>query len=208
MFACLYSLSAPQSLLVNVAQDFTPRFETIGPLVMLDIAGLSRLFGSPRTSASRCAARLGGAAVRIAIAPSQTAAALLALGRVGLTVVSLEEQPARLAPLPVALLGRGGELAASRWATVMPVRPSRATGRPCRDRARTCRHTSRRWKTSSPYFQSCLERASDAATAPHADCALDMVRAPHSNCGGGWSHPRDSHARQARRVRADRPGHV
>src|SRR5262245_28611383 len=105
MFACLYSLSAPQSLLVKVAEDFTPRFETFGALVMLDIAGLSRLFGTPQEIGAQLRRSMGGAPVRIAIAPSQTAAALLALGRVGLTVVSVEQQPAALAALPVALLG-------------------------------------------------------------------------------------------------------
>ena len=48
MFACLYSLSTPLAALVKLAEDFTPRFEVVGPLVMLDLSGLSRLFGSPR----------------------------------------------------------------------------------------------------------------------------------------------------------------
>jgi protein ImuB len=43
-----------------------------------------------------------------------------------------------------------------------------------------------------PYFQSCLERTSEAAAAPHA------------NCGGSWTHPRDTHGaeltKRARRV--------
>ena len=88
MFACLYSLSAPQATLVAVAQDFTPRFEILGPVVLLDLAGLSRLFGNPREIGSTLRTAMGGAPVRIALAPSQTAAALLALGRPGLSVVS------------------------------------------------------------------------------------------------------------------------
>ena len=59
MFACLYSLSAPQAVLVKVAQDFTPRFEIVGPLVMLDLSGLSRLFGSPREIGDQSRIHLG-----------------------------------------------------------------------------------------------------------------------------------------------------
>ena len=33
MFACLYSLSTPVAALVKLAEDFTPRFEVVGPLV-------------------------------------------------------------------------------------------------------------------------------------------------------------------------------
>jgi protein ImuB len=175
MFACLYSLSAPQSLLIKVAQDFTPRYELIGPLVMLDLSGLSRLFGTAREIGEQLRTSMGGAPVRIAIAPSQTAAALLALGRPGLTVVAVEEQPAALAPLQIHLLG---EL-------------ERLHGH-IRD-GETRRHGGHGEKNLKiphvaemedvlPYFQSCLDRTSEAA------------RAPHSNCGGGWQHPRDSHA--------------
>ena len=42
MFACLYALSAPVAALVKVAEDFTPRFEVVGPLVMLDVSGLKQ----------------------------------------------------------------------------------------------------------------------------------------------------------------------
>ncbi len=179
MFACLHSLSAPQSAVVKVAQDFTPRYEIVGPLVMLDLSGLSRLFGSAREIGEQLRAAMAGAPVRVAIAPSQTAAALLALGRPGLTVVSIEEQPAALAPLQVSLLGeleklRHPQTVDSRRAALAPLpqRPQRGTIPP---------HVAD-MEDVLPYFQSCLDRTSEAA------------RAPHAKCGGGWQHPRDAHA--------------
>src|SRR5918993_2023545 len=104
MFACLYSLSTPVAALVKLAEDFTPRFEVVGPLVMLDVSGLSRLFGTPRDIGEQLR-RAAGAPLRIAIAPTQTAAALLALGRPGLTVIADGEQREALGLLPVSLLG-------------------------------------------------------------------------------------------------------
>ena len=76
MFACLYSLSVPVAALVKMAEDFTPRFEVVGPLVMLDISGLSRLFGSPRDTGDQLR-RTAPGPVRIALAPTQTAAETL-----------------------------------------------------------------------------------------------------------------------------------
>ncbi len=46
MFAALYAPSLPAAALVDVARAFTPRFEQIGSVVLLDASGLSRLFGS------------------------------------------------------------------------------------------------------------------------------------------------------------------
>src|SRR4029453_2825968 len=104
MFACLYSVSVPVASLVATAEAFTPRFEVIGPLVLLDVSGLSRLLGSPREIGEQLR-RAAEGPVRIAIAPTQTAAALLALGRAGLTVVLPEDQIGALSALPVSLLG-------------------------------------------------------------------------------------------------------
>ena len=104
MFACLYSLSAPVAALVKVAEEFTPRFEVVGPLVMLDVGGLSRLFGSAHEIGEQLR-RAAMAPVRIALAPTQTAAALLALGRPGLVVIAPDGQRVALAPLTVSVLG-------------------------------------------------------------------------------------------------------
>src|SRR5688572_10475091 len=46
VFAALYAPSLPAAALVDVARAFTPRFEQIGSVVLLDASGLSRLFGS------------------------------------------------------------------------------------------------------------------------------------------------------------------
>lgn len=104
MFACLYSLSAPVPALVRVAGDFTPRFEVIGPLVMLDISGLSRLFGTPQDVGDQLRRAAAGLPIRIALAPTQTAAALAALGRAGVTVIQPEHLAATLASLPIDVL--------------------------------------------------------------------------------------------------------
>jgi len=189
MFACLYSLSAPHAALINVAQDFTPRYEVIGPLVMLDLSGLSRLFGSAREIGEQLRTAMAGAPVRIAIAPSQTASALLALGRPGLMVVALEEQRAALASLQVHLLGELERLHSHVRDTETQRHGDQNLKTPClRAVSRTLlSHTLNaphiaEMEDVLPYFQSCLDRTSEAA------------RAPHVNCGGGWTHPRDSHA--------------
>ena len=46
MFAALHAPSLPAAALVDVARAFTPRFEQIGSIILLDASGLSRLFGS------------------------------------------------------------------------------------------------------------------------------------------------------------------
>ena len=109
--------------LVSVAQGFSPRVEVIGPLVLLDVGGLSRVFGSPRElgehllhegSSRRCLTGVphGGSSREVpyegavAVAPSATSAALLALHRPGLTVVPSGGEAAALAPLPISVLDR------------------------------------------------------------------------------------------------------
>ena len=105
MFACFYSLTAPLSALVRVAETFTPRFEVVGRLVMLDVSGVSRLFGTPREMADQMR-RTASGPVRIVIAPTQTAAALIALGRPGVAVVDGDQQRHMLSQLPVSVLGQ------------------------------------------------------------------------------------------------------
>ena len=104
MFAALYSPSTPVAALVGVARAFTPRFEQVGPLVLLDASGLSRLFGTAQELGEHL--RDASAYTRVAIASSQTAAALLALGRPGLTVVDPGKDASALAPLGVSVLDR------------------------------------------------------------------------------------------------------
>ena len=123
MFAALYAPSLPMAALIDVARTFTPRFEQIGSVVLLDASGLSRLFGSAQelgehlrdalskpspgdTNAGVPVARTlrDGVAVRIAIASTQTAATLLALGSPGLTVVMPGKEAIALTPLSINVL--------------------------------------------------------------------------------------------------------
>ena len=111
MFAALYAPSIPAAAIIDVARAFTPRFEQVGPLVLLDAGGLSRLFGSPQDLGTHLSEALtkhgaGGTAPRVAIAATQTAAALLALGRPGLTVVEPGQEEKALAPLSISVLDR------------------------------------------------------------------------------------------------------
>ena len=99
--------------IVRIARDFSPRIQRYGAgAVVLDVSGLERLLGSPDAigaelaRAHAAAWRLAAHAysdVRIAIAPTQTAALLLTLSDAELTVVTADE-PAALAPLPLHVL--------------------------------------------------------------------------------------------------------
>ncbi|MDP3719638.1 MAG: hypothetical protein Q8T13_17900 [Acidobacteriota bacterium] len=112
MFAALVAPSIRAAAIIEVARAFTPRFEQVGPLVLLDAGGLSRLFGSPQELGAHLSESLakhgtgGGTAPRVAIASTQTAAALLALGRPGLTVVEPGREEKALAPLSISVLDR------------------------------------------------------------------------------------------------------
>jgi protein ImuB len=183
MFACLYSLSVPVTALVKIAEDFTPRFEVVGPLVLLDISGLSRLFGTPHEIGAHLRRAAQGAAVRLALAPTQTAAALIALGRPGLTVVEDGGQAASLALLPLDVLGEFERLHLGQPAASVATPVSRPPSLPP--------HVGAMWD-ALPYFEASLDRTSDAAAAPYRDrSSSGTERVPMS---GGWTHPRDAHA--------------
>ncbi len=104
MFAVLHASAAtPLDVLVEVAQAFTPRFQVLGAFVLLDVGGLSALFGT--------AEELGGAihqacpACRaVALGSTASAAMLLACGREGLTVLDPIAEKAALAELPIDVL--------------------------------------------------------------------------------------------------------
>jgi protein ImuB len=93
--------------LLGVARDFSPRIETCGLReVVLDLAGLTRLFGDAKTIADelRRTAADRGLRVRIAIAGTRTAARLLARDRAGITIVEAGHEAAALASLRIELL--------------------------------------------------------------------------------------------------------
>jgi protein ImuB len=118
MFAALYAPSVPATALIDVARTFTPRFEQLGAVILLDASGLSRLFGSAqelgehvRDAVSKLSP--GDTVPRIAIASTQTAAALLALGVPGLTVVMPGKEAIVLAPLGVGVLDQFEKLSSA-----------------------------------------------------------------------------------------------
>jgi protein ImuB len=120
VFAVLHaSPAAPVDQLVDVAQAFTPRFQVLGPFVLLDVGGLSALFGTPeelgttiRHACPACRA--------VTMAPTASAALLIACGREGLTVVDPAGQKKALAELPIEVLI---EVTQARLSAVSPVTP-------------------------------------------------------------------------------------
>lgn len=92
-----------------LAAAFTPRYEQAQPgVVVLDLRGLTRLFGTADAVAEaiRHDARGRGLRVHLALAASRVASLLLALARPGTTVVPPDQTAAALAPLPVWVLER------------------------------------------------------------------------------------------------------
>ncbi|HEX7486733.1 MAG TPA: hypothetical protein VF332_11305 [Vicinamibacterales bacterium] len=129
MFACLFQPSSQQSLfdvgtraaeaslpggsgpgcapLDALAREFSPRVQVHqDALVSLDIGGLGRLLGTPAEIGSelRRAAADRGLHPHVAIAPTRTAAMLLALARAGITVVPPGGERNAVAPLSLGIL--------------------------------------------------------------------------------------------------------
>jgi protein ImuB len=105
LFACLRSAGA-QEAVVAIARDFSPRIQRHGASsVVLDVGGLGRLLGDPHAIADELArAALGrGVMLRVAVAPTQVGARLLALARAGRTVITADIASA-LADVPLVHL--------------------------------------------------------------------------------------------------------
>jgi hypothetical protein len=112
LYACLRTADCqlPTDSLRAIAQDFSPRVMRVSEReILLDVSGLGRLIGEPPAIAAALARAIGGMglAARVAIAPTQTAARLLAM------VSDIGHRPAQtttgcianaLALLPVSLL--------------------------------------------------------------------------------------------------------
>jgi protein ImuB len=115
-FACLYRppgirLSEAESLntvdLQVIAQEFSPRYERhADDLIVIDVRGLERLLGSPRTIAHelRREAADRGVLAHVALAGTQTAAIVLARARPGITVIEPGGEASALAALPIQAL--------------------------------------------------------------------------------------------------------
>jgi len=106
--ALMTAEGASATVLAEVAREFSPRIEVCSSTeIVLDLNGLTRLFGDARTIAEelRRTAADRGLRVRVAIAGTRTAARLLVRYRAGLTLVEPGTEAAAVAPLPIALLG-------------------------------------------------------------------------------------------------------
>src|SRR5262245_9746294 len=110
MFGAIYGAegSSPDALLA-VAQEFSPRVDAVGDTreTVLDLSGLTRLFGDARTIAEelRRTAADRGLQIRVAIAGTRTAARLIVRHRAGLSIIAPGTEAEALASLPIALLG-------------------------------------------------------------------------------------------------------
>jgi protein ImuB len=118
MFGAIYGAegSSPGALLA-VAHEFSPRVDAVSDTraadsaqareIVLDLTGLTRLFGDARTIASelRRTAADRGLQIRVAIAGTRTAARLMVRHRAGISIIEPGTEAAALAPLPIALLG-------------------------------------------------------------------------------------------------------
>ena len=114
MFAAVYAADGGDvGVLVDVGRAFSPRLEEHPPReVVLDVDGLTRLFGDARTIAVeiRRTAADRKLRVRVAVAGSRVAARLLVRHRAGLTVIDPGDEPAgeaeaaAVAEIPIELL--------------------------------------------------------------------------------------------------------
>jgi protein ImuB len=97
----------PPGVLEAIARDFSPRVEICGAReVVVDLEGLTRLFGSARAIAQeiRREAADRGLFVRVAVAGTRAAARLCVHQRAGLTIVEPGREAATVAPFPSELL--------------------------------------------------------------------------------------------------------
>ena len=93
--------------LLDVAHAFTPRVEDTTPdTLLLDLAGLGRLYGSAAAMVGDLASRVARISVEanIAVAANPDAAMHAARGFAGTTVIPVGEEAHRLGVLPVQIL--------------------------------------------------------------------------------------------------------
>jgi protein ImuB len=93
--------------LTDLAEAFSPRYERHGEqLITIDLRGLDRLLGSPRSIGEELRRDTADRGLRahIAIARTRTAAMILALSSPGLRVIENGQEMAALAPIPIGIL--------------------------------------------------------------------------------------------------------
>ncbi len=99
--------NSAHAALLDVAHAFTPRVEdTASDTLLLDLAGLERLYGAPATMARELASRVNAIALEanIALAANPEAALHAARGFSGTTVLPAGEEAHRLGVLPLQVL--------------------------------------------------------------------------------------------------------
>ncbi len=99
--------NSAHAALLDVAHAFTPRVEdTARDTLLLDLAGLERLYGAPATMARDLASRVNAIALEanIALAANPEAALHAARGFSGTTVIPAGEEAHRLGVLPLPVL--------------------------------------------------------------------------------------------------------
>ena len=106
--------AAAHAALLDAAWSFSPRVEDVAPdTVLLDLEGLTTLFGSYENVAlqikSRCTAL--GLDVHVGVSENVETARILSLARPGPTIVPAGQEERFLESLPVGLLAPSGELA-------------------------------------------------------------------------------------------------
>ena len=105
--------TAAHQALLDCAYAFSPRAESTAPdTVVVDIDGLTQLFGPPEKIARGLAARVEkvGMEPRVAVAPNPDAAALAARGFTGITVMEKDDVAQRLGHLPTEVLPTAPEV--------------------------------------------------------------------------------------------------
>jgi len=112
--------AAAHAALLDCAQAFSPRVEdTAADTIVLDIAGLERLFGPPAKLAQDLARRVSelGLEANVAVAANPDAAILAARGFAGITVIPPGKQAELLGSLAVDVLQVAPEMLATldRW---------------------------------------------------------------------------------------------
>ena len=215
MFACLHLAGAASAApLVALAQDFSPRFEVVSAsAVLVDISGLDRLVGDADAVGAAMArlARQRELAVTPALAPTRTAAMLLALAgtraraspgayRLRVSAHTAGAVAAALAPLPISLLAALHDLEHGENPLPAPSRRRRAAGV---DRGRADRDATIDWRRGRMRRQAARARRPVACVTRMSRCAISsrrcaaggctpsahLRRCRPSICSSGWGRP-------------------
>ncbi|HEY7291475.1 MAG TPA: hypothetical protein VH583_16675 [Vicinamibacterales bacterium] len=187
LFACLYAPPPPAAdprasssaaeALCDIAREFSPRYElcravndgdrsseAADGMVVIDVAGLERLLGTPQTIGEelRRTASARGVRMHVSVAGTRTAALMLARSRPGLTVVQPRLESPVLASIAIGILPL-----LEPWCMPFTERPS-ASARHRTGRSTMSVGTFERWG---------LKTLGDLAALPAADLVSRMGRA-------------------------------